>query len=889
MTTRDSGAPNAARPFYARLRLALIGSYALIAASLCGAAVVYVLQDRLDRLDEATRASSTLARALDEHVRRTFDAVDVLLADVAYGIAEDGGIPRVSEERVHRMLRAKQALMPQINGMFVYGPDSILYAGSSRVPAPRLNGRETEYVKAHRLDPAPSLLFVGLPQPSPVTGLPTIPTTRRIPGPRGGFGGFGGVVGASLDPSRLEAFYRDLGLAPGQSLVLFRADGLLLIRFPHSPHLPPGFDLKSTPLMTEGLSRAPIGSVHFKSTLDGIEHIIAYRSIPDLHLAVAVSNDVNEILARWRRDTARIAGGVAGALAALLALLWVALREIRGRAADEARLNESERRFARTMQASPESITVAGLDDGIFVEVNPACEALYGFARAEMLGHTGLELGIWTNPDDRQRFVDEVRRDGVVNGRELRLRCKDGKVRDVLASAALVEFEGEPLLMVQSIDISDRKRAEARAQYLATRDPLTDLPNRTLLSERLSHSIVTARRLGTSIAVMFIDVDRFKAVNDSLGHHVGDKLLIAVAARIRRAIREEDTLARFGGDEFVVVVEGLRSREAAEGVARKIPAALAAPFDVDGHTLNVSASIGVTCWPGDGDDAHDLIRAADIAMYRAKERRRGDVQLFSADMNALTLHRQKLESRLWQAIERGTLEIAYQPKVDIAAGRVSGAEALLRWNDEELGEVPPSRFIPLAEETGLIVSLGRLVLRRVAAQLRVWQDRGLTLSVAVNLSARQFNDQLVAEVASTLKGANVDPHRLELEVTESIFLGGLEESERIVRQLTDLGLLFTIDDFGTGYSSLGYLKRFPFHSIKIDRSFIHGIVADAQDAAIVRAVVALAHSFGVKIVAEGVETRDQLERLRELGCDEYQGFLFSAAVPPAELEKLATR
>jgi diguanylate cyclase (GGDEF)-like protein/PAS domain S-box-containing protein len=868
---------------YARLRVALIGSYLLVAVSLCVGTAAYVLQDRLERLDAATRNSTTLARALDEHVRRTFDAVDVLLAVVAGDIAGAGGIPRVTEARVHRMLRAKQALMPQVNGMFVYGPDSILFAGSSRVPAPRLDGSAVEYVKVHKSEPAP-VLFVGLPQPSPVSGIATIPTTRRIAGPGGAFGG---VVGASLDPSRLEAFYRDLGLAPGQSLVLFRDDGLLLLRVPHSPHLEPGFDVKSTPLMSEGLSKASIGVVHFKSALDGIEHIIAFRSIPDPPLVVAVSNDVAEILAPWRRDAARIAGGVAGALAALAALLWVALREIERHAVDELRLNESERRFASTMQASPESITIAGLDDGKFVEVNPACEALYGFSRREMIGRTGVELGIWLKPEERQRFVDEVRRDGVVNGRELRLRCKDGRIKDVLLSAALVEFEGQPLFMVQSIDISDRKRAEARVQYLATRDPLTDLPNRTLLNDRLSHAIATARRLGSSIAVLFLDVDRFKAVNDSLGHHVGDRLLIAVAGRIRRAIREEDTLARFGGDEFVVILEGLRSKDAAEGVARKIPSALAAPFDIDGHTLNVSASMGVTCWPGDGDDALDLIRGADIAMYRAKERRRGDIQFFTSDMNELTLDRQRMEARLWQALERAELNIAYQPKIDVASGKVCGAEALLRWRDAELGEVPPARFIPLAEETGLILKLGRFVLQRVAAQVREWGDRGLHLSVAVNLSARQFNDQLAGEVAATLKAAGVDAGSLELEVTESIFLGGLEESERVVRQLTELGLRITIDDFGTGYSSLGYLKRFPFHSIKIDRSFIHGVVADARDAAIVRAVVALAHSFGVKIVAEGVESKEQLERLRELGCDEYQGFLFSPAVSAAELERLA--
>ncbi|HET7763622.1 MAG TPA: EAL domain-containing protein [Burkholderiales bacterium] len=872
-----------ARAFYDRLRLALIGSYALIALSLCAGAATYVLQDRSERLAEATRNASTLARALDEHVQRTFEAVGLLLANLATDIREAGGMPRLPEARLHQWLMTRQAQQPQVNGMFVYGPDAVLYAGSSRFPTPRLDGSGIEYVKAH-LGPLTSSLFVGRPQPSPVSGVATIPVTCRVAGPAGAFGG---VVGASVDPSRLEAFYRDLGLSRGQSLVLFRRDGLLLLRFPPSPHFEPGFDLSSTPVMTAGVNKAPAGTVHFMSELDGIEHIIAYRSIPDPGLAVAVSNDVGEILAPWRRDTARIAGGVAGAIAALFALLWVALRAIEGRAADEERLDESERRFARTLQASPESMTIAGLDDGKFVEVNPACEALYGWSRAEMLGHTGVELGIWLNPDDRQRFVDEVRRDGVVNGRELRLRAKDGKTRDVLASAALVEVEGQPLLMVQSIDITDRKRAEARVQYLATRDPLTDLPNRALLNERLSHSIAAARRSATFIAVLFIDVDRFKAVNDSLGHHVGDKLLIAVASRVGRAIREGDTLARFGGDEFVVIVEGLRSRDSAEAVARKIPAALAAPFDIDGHTLNVSASIGVTCWPGDGEDAKDLIRAADIAMYRAKERRRGDIQLFSADMNALTLDRQKLETRLWRALERGELEIAYQPKLDIAAGRVCGAEALVRWRDAELGEVAPARFIPLAEETGLIVKLGRFVLQRVAAQVREWRERGLFLSIAVNLSVRQFNDHLLSDIVATLEAENLDSRWLELEVTESIFLGGLEETERVVRQLTDLGLRFTIDDFGTGYSSLGYLKRFPFHSIKVDRSFIHGIVGDAQDRAIVRAVVALAHSFGVKVVAEGVETKEQLEHLRELGCDEYQGFLFSPAVNSAHLEELA--
>jgi len=304
-----------ARPFYANLRRALIGSYVVVAVSLCAAAIAYSAQDRTERIADAIRNATTLARALDEHVRRTFDAVDVLLADVATRITEEGGIPQVSEGRVHRTLRAKQELLPQVNGMFVYGPDSILYAGSSRVPSPRLDGSATEYVKAHRSDTTPSL-FVGLPQPSPVSGLPTLPTTRRIAGPGDSFGG---VVGASLDPRRLEAFYRDLGLASSQSLALMRADGMLLLRIPRSPDFEPGADLSGTPLFTEGINKAAIGAVRYAGAIDGLEKIIAYRSIPDPPLVVAVSHDVAEILAPWRRNAKKIAAGVTGALAALFA------------------------------------------------------------------------------------------------------------------------------------------------------------------------------------------------------------------------------------------------------------------------------------------------------------------------------------------------------------------------------------------------------------------------------------------------------------------------------------------------------------------------------------------------------------------------------------------
>jgi diguanylate cyclase (GGDEF)-like protein/PAS domain S-box-containing protein len=551
----------------------------------------------------------------------------------------------------------------------------------------------------------------------------------------------------------------------------------------------------------------------------------------------------------------------------------------------ERLLGESEARLAKMIEASPEAITIGRIEDGSFVETNPACEQLTGYTREELIGRNSLELGFWPDPDERQRFMSEVRHDGIVNGRELRLRRKDGEVRHLLASAALIEIEGRKLMMFQAVDITDRKRAEARAQYLATQDPLTGLPNRVLLMDRLTHAITAARRLGGRIAVLFIDLDHFKTVNDSLGHHVGDQLLKEAAARIGRATRKDDTLARLGGDEFVLVAEGILSKPGAEALAKKILEALASPFDISGHAISISASIGIVAFPEDAGEAADLLRSADIAMYRAKDRGRNCHQFFSPEMNLRVVERRKLESRLRQALEQGALEVHYQPKVDIGSGRVMGAEALLRWHDAELGDVSPARFVAVAEETGLILNLGRWVIDRVARQIQDWHGHGLDLPVAVNLSVRQFSDELVGDVAASLKAAGLDPKWLEMEITESVFLRGVEDSERIVRQLSGLGVAITIDDFGTGYSSLSYLKRFSVHGIKVDRSFVHDIVVDSQDVAIVRAIVVMAHSLGVKVIAEGVETETQLAMLRDLGCDEYQGYLCSRAIAAPEFEK----
>jgi predicted signal transduction protein with EAL and GGDEF domain len=370
-----------------------------------------------------------------------------------------------------------------------------------------------------------------------------------------------------------------------------------------------------------------------------------------------------------------------------------------------------------------------------------------------------------------------------------------------------------------------------------------------------------------------------------LGHEVGDRLLREVAGRISGSMRREDTLSRIGGDEFVLVAYGLRSPDAAAEIARKILSGLAAPIVVEGHSINAGASIGVSIYPGDADDAQGLLRNADIAMYHAKEHGRGRYEYYSEQMNARLIERQLIETKLRAALADEALYLVYQPKVDIRSGRVTGAEALLRWDDPELGPVSPLRFIGVAEETGLIVPLGRWVMARAARQLAAWHRRGWSFPVAINLSVRQFNEGLVDDVERSLREAGADPKWIELEITENIFLNEMEENANIVQRLSGLGAAVTLDDFGTGYSSFSYLKRFAVSGIKIDQSFICDIT-HSQDASIVGAIIGMAHNLGMKAVAEGVESREQLKVLKELGCDEYQGYLFSRPLEVADFEAL---
>jgi diguanylate cyclase (GGDEF)-like protein len=436
------------------------------------------------------------------------------------------------------------------------------------------------------------------------------------------------------------------------------------------------------------------------------------------------------------------------------------------------------------------------------------------------------------------------------------------------------------------IDITDRKKSEARIQFLAEHDVLTELPNRALFGTRLEVAIAQAQRTRQRVAVLFIDLDRFKNINDSLGHHIGDGLLRSVSRRLLKAVRSNDTVSRLGGDEFTVILNGVtNAADVLRTVEERFFALLREPHEVSGVTLQVSCSVGVALYPEDGADIDTLMQNADSAMYQAKAAGRNLVKFFSADMAEHVRYRLSLEACLRTAIERNELRIAWQPCLDARTGMLTSVEGLLRWDSPTLGSVMPSQFIPVAEETRLIIPMGAWVIDEACRQIATWRERdGLEISASVNVSAIQLRDpELVGVLARSLTKYRVLPQFLELEITETVLMDNAESYVAAIRAIRALGVKLSLDDFGTGYSSLSYLNRFPLDRLKIDRAFVHDMLDAPADLAIVKAIIDLGHELGLRVVAEGVESEHQADTLRGIGCDELQGFLFSQALPANEL------
>jgi diguanylate cyclase (GGDEF)-like protein/PAS domain S-box-containing protein len=546
-------------------------------------------------------------------------------------------------------------------------------------------------------------------------------------------------------------------------------------------------------------------------------------------------------------------------------------------------LRESEGRFRTLAETAPSAIFI--YQGAGFIYANASMAALTGYAREEL---GSMNLWDMVHPDYkdliRGRGLARLRGDEAPTGSQFKIVRKDGEERWVDFSAAVIDVGGRPAVLGTAFDITKRKEAEEQIKNLAYHDALTGLPNRLLFNDRLSVAVAQAHRQGYRLAIFFLDVDRFKVINDSLGHSLGDRLLQGVARRLQSSVREGDTVARLGGDEFILLLPALNRTEDVAKVAEKILDSLKLPFRLEGRELYVTASMGISLYPDDGGDAEALIKNADTAMYRAKEQGRDNYQLYTPAMNATAVERLALENSLRKAMARDEMELVYQPLLDLGTGRVHGVEALLRWRHPERGLLLPSEFLPLAEITGLILPIGPWVLRTACARARVWQDLGHPhLTVAVNLSARQFQQpDLVAQVKRALEETGLAPRCLDLEITETNAMQNAEAAIHTLRELKTLGVRISIDDFGIGYSSLNYLKRLPIDTLKIDQSFVRDITSDPDDAAIATAVIALAHTLKLRVVAEGVETQEQLAFLAARHCDRMQGYLFSRPLPPQE-------
>ena len=637
-------------------------------------------------------------------------------------------------------------------------------------------------------------------------------------------------------------------------------------------------------------------------SLSSILHLAAYEKELNLELTRPVtSSDINVVRLAWAWFSAMI---ILGLLAAAFAGRRSA--QARAEAATNTAVAEGER-FSQVVDNAFDAVITTDRT-GRIVSWNRMAEEMFGYSSTEVSGWELLPLILddQTTEAVRQELLSMIRSEDTERfNRHLETRGVDRKGRSFPLELALsrARVHGEPLLSVFARDISQRKESDRQIRRLAYYDTLTQLPNRQSFKDQTARAISFAKRHRNSGAVLYLDLDEFKRINDTLGHDLGDRLLVGVAERLKAELRDDDqisrvaanecpdgvgAIARLGGDEFTVLLTEVRAPLSVTVVARRIQETISSPFILAGHEVYVTPSIGIAMFPDDGSDVDEILKNADTAMYHAKSIGKNNFQFYSEDMNNRATNRLKLEGDLRRAMEREELQLVYQPQIDIATGRIIAAEALLRWTHPELGNISPFEFIPLAEETGMIIGIGEWVLNEACRQNKAWLDQGVgPIKVAINLSSVQFlQDDLNATVRRALQNSGLPPQHLELEITETILMRNVEETITALHGFREMGVGLSVDDFGTGYSSLSYLKRFPIDSLKIDRSFVKDIPEDSGDMAITAAIIAMGHQLNLEIVAEGVESPEQLEFLRLQGCETAQGYLISKPVSADEIPKM---
>jgi diguanylate cyclase (GGDEF)-like protein len=865
------------------IRWLILGGTLLIAAIAIGATVM-AGNFRERALHNSERELENTVLLLARHFDQQLEDFEVVEKDLiafmrSSGIATTENYRRrMSSEEIHLMLRSKMDALAYVGGINVFDADGILINASAAWPVPSVSVADRAYFKTFKSDPkSPDMLIE--PVYSRITGVWTTVIARKITGPNGEFLG---AIGRGIEPASFEKFFASVALGPGAAIVMHHRDGTLLARYPHRDEMI-GKNFKTGPASQQQVFEQAQTTSRLISPIDGEARVISSRALTKFPIVIVAATTTSAALADWNEQIGILIAVAALSVLAIAALLFLVVRKLsQQHQISQQRLTLEKQRLDTAVNNMTQGLLLFDSSRRLIVCNNRYIE-MYGLSAAvvkpgcsfhDVITHR-KETGSFTG--DVDRYVGLVLRDiGLRNA--MVITTPDGRS---------IQVVNEPLAdggwVATHEDITERRRAEERITHLAHYDALTDLPNRTLFHERLKLELPHMAP-DRQLAVLYIDIDEFKSVNDSLGHMVGDELLKSVAISLGRCIQDTDFVARFGGDEFAIVQTGVKDAAEVTALVNRIFEAIRLPYECLGHQVTTDASIGIALAPQDGSDLDQILKNADLAMYAAKAAGRRTYRFFAAEMDAQVRERRILEMDLRQAIQDGGFEVYYQPCLGLENNEITGCEALLRWRHPQRGMISPAEFVPIAEETGLINPLGEWVLNTACAEAATWPDH---IRLAVNVSPVQFKSGTLAlKVIAALAASGLAASRLELEITEAVLIRDDDAALAVLHQLRAVGVRIALDDFGTGYSSLSYLQRFPFDKIKIDRCFVTDIAEPEGSSCIVQAVVNIAAERRMTTTAEGVETEQQRDLLRALGCSEMQGYLFSPPKPAAEIRPL---
>ena len=859
------------------LNLLILGGVLLIAAIAIGTSFT-IISFRQRTLLNSERELQNTVLLLARHFDRELDNLDAIQRDFvrrvqATGIRTPEAFDRqMSGDEAHNALKIFASASPATARVNVFDANGQLINSSVSWPLPAINIADRDYFKQFKADPRSPDVVIAPVRSRFVGGWTTV-VARKIAAPDGTFLG---VVSRGMPPANFETFFESLSLGEGSAISMMHRDGTMLARYPHNEALL-GQNLNNAPV-EQLLRGSDFGTTRLASPVDGEYRLASARALSEFPLSVVATMKVSTALADWRAQTRfLIAAAALSALVIALTLLLVVRKLSAQHQNSERRLALEKERLDTAINNMAQGLVLYDKDSRIVLLNQRYLELFQLPPEAVKPGMHFRELiayrkSIGSFKGDVDAFCHNVMRNVSLNQASHNVVETD--------DGCTIETVVQPLnsggWVTTQEDVTERRRAERQIAHLAHYDALTDLPNRVLFRERLDLEMERIRR-GEQLAMLYIDIDEFKAVNDSLGHPVGDELLKAVATRLRSCIRETDFVARLGGDEFAIVQTGVEQPSDVMGLVKRIYDAIREPYECLGHNLMTDASIGIALAPHDGTDLDQLLKSADLAMYGAKADGRRTYRFFEAEMDARVKARRTLELDMRQAIADGAFELHYQPVVNLRRDAVVGCEALLRWRHPVRGMISPAEFIPIAEETGLICEIGDWALATACAEAMNWPPN---IRLAVNVSPVQFRSHAFSlKVANVLATTGLAPSRLELEITEAVLIRDDDAALNLLQHLRNIGVRIALDDFGTGYSSLSYLRRFPFDKIKIDRCFVDGIDGSDGSSAIVQAVINIANAQNMTTTAEGIETEPQREMLRDLGCTEMQGFLFSRPLP----------